>query len=115
MDLELPRRDEVQVPRSKIEQYLLAVGHPVGRAKAEFLISRGYGFEAPELLERDLKSVARLGHVRSTEATDWGTKYLVVGSIRAPDGKPLELATVWMVQGREVPVLVTAYPWRGGP
>jgi hypothetical protein len=79
------------------------------------LISRGYDPEEPELLERDLKGVGRVGRVRSTEATEWGTKYLVVGSIQAPDGKPLELATVWMVQGREVPVLITAYPWRGGP
>jgi hypothetical protein len=79
------------------------------------LISRGYDPGAPELFERDLKEVARLGRVRSSEATDWGTKYLVVGSIQAPDGKPLDLATVWMVQGREVPALVTAYPWRGGP
>ena len=91
------------------------MGHPVGRAKAEFLISRGYDPQAPEALERDLKGVARLGRIRSTETTDWGTKYLVVGSIQAPDGKPLELATVWMVQGSRAPMLVTAYPWRGGP
>ncbi len=112
--MELPRRDGVQVPRSKVEEYLLSLGHPVGRAKAEYLISRGYEPGAPEVLESDLKRVAGSGQVRSTEATDWGTKYLVVGSIQAPDGKPLELATVWMVARRDVPVLVTAYPWRGG-
>jgi hypothetical protein len=103
------------VPGRKIKEYLLSLAHPVGRAKAEFLIARGYDPEAPELLESDLKRVARLGGVHSTETMDWGTKYLVVGSIEAPDGKPLELATVWMVQGRDVPMLVTAYPWRGGP
>ena len=65
-------------------------------------------------MEGDLKRVALAGQVRSTEATDWGTKYLVVGSVQAPDGKLLDLATVWMVKGRDVPVLVTAYPWREG-
>jgi hypothetical protein len=68
----------------------------------------------PEVLEEDLKIVAREGAVRSTEATEWGTKYLVVGSLSAPDGGELELATVWIAAGQAVPVLVTAYPWRGG-
>jgi len=110
--LELPRCGEVQVRGSKIQEYLLSLAHPVGRAKAEYLISRGYIPEAPEILGNDLKRVARSGQVRSVEATEWGTKYLVVGSILAPDGKPLDLATVWMVKGRDVPAFVTAYPWR---
>jgi hypothetical protein len=106
--------DEAEVPRSKIEEYLLSIAHPVGRAKAQYLISRGYDPEVPEVLEEDLKIVAREGAVRSTEATEWGTKYLVVGSLSAPDGGELELATVWIAAGQAVPVLVTAYPWRGG-
>lgn len=76
------------------------------------MVSRGYDPRAPEALEGDLKRIARAGRVVSTEATAWGTKYLVVDSIRAPDGELLELGTVWIVSGEEVPVWVTAYPWR---
>ena len=93
---------------------MLSLGHPVGRGKAEYLISRGYDPEAPEVLGNDLRRIAPSGLVLSTEATEWGTKYLVMGSILAPDGKPLDLATVWMAGGRDAPVLVTAYPWREG-
>ncbi|MDH3397555.1 MAG: hypothetical protein OEM81_06925 [Acidimicrobiia bacterium] len=77
-------------------------------------MSRGYDPAAPEVLERDLKDIAAAGRLRSTEATEWGNKYLVVGSIRAPDGQVLELATVWIVAGQDIPVLVTAYPWKAG-
>ena len=102
------------MPDGKVQDYLLSLGHPVGGPKARYLVSRGYDPEAAEVLERDLREVARAGRVESTEATDWGTKYLVVGSLEAPDGAPLELATIWMVSGGGVPVLVTAYPWRRG-
>ena len=52
------------------------------------------------------------GVVRSTQETEWGTKYVVTGSITAPDGAPMELATVWIVRGDAHPLLVTAYPWK---
>ena len=96
----------------KIEEYLLALSHPVGGAKARYLIARGYSPDAPDALEEDLKAIARTGALESTEATDWGTKYLVVGSVEAPDGARLELATVWIASGENTPVLVTAYPWK---
>lgn len=114
MDLDLPRGDEAEVPRSKVREYLLALGHPVGGAKARYLVARGYDPEVPEVLEEDLRALAQTGRVESTEATDWGTKYLVIGSVRAPDGEALELATVWIASGKEAPVLVTAYPWKAG-
>jgi len=102
------------VPRSKIEEYLLSLGHPVGGAKARYLIARGYDPAVPEVLEKDLKVIAATGRVESTEATEWGSKYLVVGSVRAPDGASLELASVWIALGDGAPVLITAYPWKAG-
>jgi hypothetical protein len=103
VDLDLPRGDEAEVPDGKVRDYLLSLGHPVGGPKARYLVSRGYEPEEVEVLERDLKEVARAGRVESTEATDWGRKYLVVGSLEAPDGASLELATVWMISGEGVP------------
>jgi hypothetical protein len=41
-------------------------------------------------------------------------KYVVVGSVQAPDGHELALATVWIVAEGRDPVLVTAYPWKAG-
>jgi hypothetical protein len=73
-------------------------------------MGRGYDPEKPEVLVSDLKALATTGRVESTQATNWGTKYVVVGSVRAPDGSELELATVWIASGGDAPILVTAYP-----
>lgn len=112
--MKLPKGEDAEVPGGKIRSYLLSRSHPVGRAKARYFASRGYRVESPDVLDRDLRVVAKEGVVRSTEETEWGIKYVVVGSVTAPDGDLLELATVWMVGGGGRPVLVTAYPWKGG-
>lgn len=111
----LPSRDQVEVPRHKISGYLLAVGHPVGGPKARYFLSRGYSPEAPEVLEEALREVASRGRTVSAEATEWGPKYVVLGRVVAPDGNPMDLATVWMVTDAGAPVLVTAYPKRRTP
>ena len=85
----------------------------MGSAKARYFASRGYRADAPEVLERDLKRIGHDGSVRSTQESSWGTKYVVVGRVVAPDGDPIELATVWIVEEGGRPILVTAYPWRG--
>ena len=110
MDTPLPRWSEVDISRRKLTGYLLATGHPVGGAKARYFESRGYSVDAPEVLEESLTHVALKGEVVSEEATEWGTKYLVVGTVRAPDGNPMRLATVWIDGDEQVPMLVTAYP-----
>jgi hypothetical protein len=110
----LPNGENAEVPGGKIRGYLLSRSHPVGSAKARYFASRGYRAEASDVLERDLRMVAKAGEVRSTEDTEWGIKYVVAGSVTAPDGGLIELATVWMVGGGGRPVLVTAYPWKGG-
>jgi hypothetical protein len=108
--LELPNRLDVEIARRKVTGYLLAVAHPVGGAKARYFESRGYSVEAPEQLEDALRQVAAQGTTVKRDVTEWGTKYVVEGSVTAPDGNPLALATVWIVAGPSVPVLVTAYP-----
>ena len=89
---------------------MLAIGHPVVGAKARYFESRGYSVDAPEVLEESLTDVALEGEVVSAEATEWGTKYLVIGTVRAPDGNPIRLATVWIDVDERLPMLVTAYP-----
>ena len=108
--MELPNRQQVQIGRRKVTGYLLAVAHPVGGAKARYFESRGYSIDAPEQLEGTLQQVAAEGTVTKEEATEFGKKYVVEGSVVAPDGNPLMLATVWIVDDEGVPVLVTAYP-----
>jgi hypothetical protein len=113
--LRLPNRSRASVARRKVTAYLLSVAHPVGGAKARFFESRGYSVEVPERLEESLLEVASEGAVTKEEATEWGTKYVVEGVVEAPDGNPLSLATVWIVDDSGDPVLVTAYPTGRNP
>ena len=108
--MELPNRQQVRIGRRKVTGYLLAVAHPVGGAKARYFESRGYSIDAPEQLEATLRQIALEGTVTRKEGTEFGTKYVVEGTVTAPDGNPLVLATVWIVDDADVPVLVTAYP-----
>lgn len=112
--MKLPRCEDARIPRRKITGYLLATAHPVGGPKAHFFLSRGFRLAAPEELEEVLRDLACRGQVDGTEASQWGTKYIVEGQVEAPDGAPLRLRTVWMESSRgAVPDFVTAYPARG--
>jgi filamentous hemagglutinin len=113
--LELPRRTEVEIPRDKVVDYLLAVSHPVGGPKARYFESRGYSASSPAVLEASIRLVALEGSLIKEEATEWGTKYFVVGVVPAPDGNPISIGTVWIVSGSPRPLLITAYPVRRRP
>lgn len=108
--MELPNRGRVVIARRKVTSYLLSVAHPVGGAKARYFESRGYSVTAPERFEDSLRMVAAEGAVTKSEATNWGTKYVVEGVVPAPDGNPMSLATVWIMKESGAPTLVTAYP-----
>jgi Domain of unknown function (DUF6883) len=108
----LPRGSDAEIPHEKVTGYLLSLSHPVGASKARYFESRGYSVEAPEVLEASLRRVAEQGEVVEMRASDWGTKYFVVGNVTAPDGNSMRLGAVWMVAGVAAPVLVTAYPAR---
>ncbi len=84
----------------------------MGGPKVKYFQSRGYDPAAPGVLVDTLRRVAADGVLTDTEATFWGTKYLVVGTVTAPDGRPITLGTVWIRSGEGPPVLVTAYPIR---
>lgn len=96
----------------KLTDYLLSPSHPVGRSKARFF--RGLGFDASDAdaLRAELLMLARRGEVKETKRTPYGTKYVVVGSIRTPGGEEATVTTVWIAEasGSTAPRLVTAYP-----
>ncbi len=111
--VQLPNGVDAEVPRGKLVGYLLSAAHPIGSAKARYFTSRGYRVADADVLQRDLKEIARTGSVHSTQDGKWGTKYVVTGAVQAPDGDQMALSTVWIVSEGAHPLFVTAYPWRG--
>ncbi len=107
----LPNRDKARVPERKLTSYLLSLTHPVGKSKARFFHLHGFTEESVDLLERGLLKIAREENVQATENTPHGTKYVIEGSMRTPQGHTIEIRTVWMIETDEDhPRLVTAYP-----
>lgn len=100
----------------KIRLYLLSRAHPVGRHKLRFLEKAGYRVDRPDMLRAGLLTIARTGTVVDRVVSGHGTSYRVDGVVAAPNGFPLQLRTVWIVNSPgEPPRFVTAYPASSDP
>ncbi|HET6572934.1 MAG TPA: hypothetical protein VFG68_04975 [Fimbriiglobus sp.] len=109
--MRLPGAESAVVPVEKLTGYLLSLAHPVGRSKAVFFRALGYDETNAELLTAGLTSIVADNEVAETEATEFGTKYAVEGTLVTPSGVTTSLRTVWILRsGEATPRFVTAYP-----
>jgi hypothetical protein len=110
----IPNCDQAVVDERKITGYLLAVGHPAGRAKAAFFRRHGFRSPAWEELRDMLLEHAASAAVVSIRDTQFGRKYIVEGRLRTPGGRSPIVRSVWFITtGETAPRLVTAYPASG--
>ncbi|MFD2569962.1 DUF6883 domain-containing protein [Spirosoma soli] len=111
MGNQLPDCEKARVEDIKLYKYLLNPNHPDGKSKARFYELIGYPIDKGEQLRADLLRLACSGSVVDELPNRVGRKYVVVGSIDAPNGKTYLLLTVWAVEPPdEEPRLITAYP-----
>lgn len=109
--MRLPQADAAIIDERKIREYLLSAEHPIGRFKAAFFRSVGYGAAEANLLREALLAHAREGEAELGEASAYGQRYRVRGILRGPTGRSASLVTVWIVPSvGEAPRLVTAFP-----
>lgn len=109
--MRLPNAEQAVVEHAKIADYLLNEQHEDGRSKAQFFISFGFRPESPELLIAALHDLVQQCDVSSLRPSLHGTKYIVIGKLRTPDGREPVVKTVWMIDhGNDVPRLITALP-----
>ena len=107
----MPNAQDAIVAPSKLEQYLLSASHPVGRSKAVFFNSLGFRLAAWQELASALKLLLAEHTVDSLEATPYGTKYRIRGSLTGPNGRAARVVTVWIIPaGERAPRFVTAFP-----
>ena len=109
--MKLPYSDRLEISQTKVIQYLLSSTHRAGRGKARFFSA--FGFEASlwETLAQALQQHARKNLVIQTEETPFGTRYVIEGPLLAPNGRELQIRTVWFIDtGSVTPRFVTAYP-----
>lgn len=102
---------ERQIDKSKLVEYLL---HPVNsRGKSGYFSLYGYSLANWEDLRASLLEHAQRWPVATVVATNFGTKYIVTGTLKTPNGRqPLPVITaVWQQDNGDIDVrLITAYP-----
>lgn len=108
--VKLPNHSAARVELQKVRDYLLSESHPVGRRKAALFLRLGFDRDRPGELISGLLQIARSEEVLDRIFTPHGTKYVVDGRIKGPEGEAA-IRTVWILPRRSVaPRLITAYP-----
>ena len=98
------------VPEEKLRDYLLSESHPVGRFKASFFRTLGFGLDDLERFQLALTALLE-NDVEGETVTPYGTKYEVRGTLIGPDGQTARVVSVWIIlAGEDYPRFITAYP-----
>ena len=107
----LPAADLAYVDPAKIRDYLLSPLHPVGRFKAVVFQALGYEAGRWEQLRDDLLALARTTEAVPGQASAFGQKYEVSGTLHGPNGREAKFTCVWLVPAEGgAPRFITAFP-----
>ena len=109
--MKLPNSEQAIVPEKKLIGYILSETHAVGKFKARFFRDLGFNETNVVVLRKELLNLAKYNEVKSFEQSNYGTKYIVDGSILTPRKQSVKIRTVWIIEkGKTGPIFVTAYP-----
>ena len=112
--MKLPNAAQARVDREKITEYLLSLGHPDGRSKAEFFSRFGFRLQDWRLLQQALRRHVLVNDVVQVVESIYGERYTVEGPLETPGGRQPLVRSVWILEaGASAPRLITAYPVRG--
>ena len=107
----LPAVERAHIEPAKVRDYLLSAVHPVGRFKAVVFEALGYKAEDWERLRDDLLVLARTTEAVPGQASAFGQKYEVSGSLRGPNGREAKFTCVWLAPAHDGPPrVITAFP-----
>ena len=116
--MKLPHATDAVIPQAKLVDYLLSDTHPVGKAKAIVFQKYGYHLDNVDQLAEALIRVAVEEDVDDIVSFTYGVKCVIEGVLPTPDGRSINIRTVWMIDHeRYAPRFVTAYPrqrWKRG-
>ncbi len=109
--MKLPNVEKASIPQKKVTHYLLSPSHPDGRGKAGFFARFGFTPDSWQTLAAALLRHAAAHDVTKIEASPYGIRYIIEGSLETPDGRAPLVRVVWFIDtDEEIPRLVTAYP-----
>ncbi len=109
----LPNVERASVSQHKLTGYLLSEAHPDGRGNAVFFTRYGFSAGRSQDLAAALLRHAGEHKVVGEVETAFGTRYVIEGALRAPDGRSPWVRSVWFIsQPGGDPAFVTAYPMK---
>jgi hypothetical protein len=109
--MRVPGIERAEISEAKIVRYLLSTTHRAGKSKAIFFMEFGFDPQRWEELAIALKEHAINNEITREEKTIFGTRYVVEGLLRAPDGTSLNVRAAWfMDDDGEIPRFITAHP-----
>jgi len=107
----LPNANAAEVSENKIIGYLLSTTHTAGKSKAAFLGKHGFDVANWQALAQALREHAKRNPVQQSDETAFGKRYVVDGTLVAPDGAVLNVRSVWFITtNTAVPRFATAHP-----
>lgn len=107
----MPNANAAEVPESKIIRYVLSTTHTAGKSKAAFFGKHGFEVADWKALAQALREHAKRNPVQQTDETAFGKRYVVDGTLVAPDGTVLNVRSVWFIRtNTAVPRFATAHP-----
>jgi hypothetical protein len=86
-----------------------------GLVKARLRFSIEFGFDPQKWKELDkaLRQHAMDNEITRQEQTIFGTRYVIEGFLKAPDGRSLNVRTAWFIDNEsDIPRFITAHPLR---
>ena len=109
--MKLPNAQDAIIESDKLQDYILAPEHPVGRFKAAFFRAIGYSRANWAQLESDLREFHLSEGVSDTVESRYGMKYVIRANLKGPNGETVEIVSVWIIlNGEKLPRFVTVYP-----
>ena len=109
--MKIPNCRNAKVTERKVLDYLLSLGHPEGESKAKFFLRWGFTPAEWTMLASSLVKQANENDYAIAIEGRYGTKYVVVAPIVAPNGTTPPVKTIWIIaEDKESPRLITAYP-----
>ncbi|MCK5329682.1 MAG: hypothetical protein KAR36_13855 [Candidatus Latescibacteria bacterium] len=109
--MKLPNRKSAYISPRKLHDYLLSETHSVGRWKARFFRALGFDETNADMLKQSLIALAHSEEIKDVVLSEYGTKYIIEGSLQTPAGIRVQVRTVWIIEAeQDHPRFVTAYP-----
>ena len=111
--MKLPDVEKAEVPEAKVVRYLLSTIHRAGKSKASFFMEFGFDPDRWEEFAEALKQHALDNEIALEERTSFGTRYVIDGLLKAPDGTWLNVRSAWFIDNEgDAPRFATAHPLR---